>query len=155
LIEGDALGYLHEDLFQLSNPSAYEHWSRASELMRAGPEQNGTAIGHECREALSRFSLDLASRFVHGDHLFKGSVDRLRAVIKATGPHSKKVAAHLDALVVYWGTTLDLAHRQEHGVERNQALDADDARRLIFHTMIVMYEWDRFSVETAKKLEVH
>jgi integrase len=146
VIEGDALGYLHEDVFQLAHPHAYEHWSRASELMRAGPEKNATTIGHECREALTRFALDLTSRFVDdGDHSFKGSIDRLRAVVKATGPHSKKVAAHLDALIVYWGTTLDLAHRQEHGAERNEALDAEDARRLVFHTMIVMYEWDRFA----------
>jgi hypothetical protein len=152
LIEGDALGYLHEDLFQLSNPGAYEHWNRANELMRAGPEKNATAIGHECREALTHFSLDLTSRFVEDDgHSFKGSIDRLRAVVKATGPHSKKVVAHLDALIAYWGTTLDLAHRQEHGLERNEALDLEDARRLVFHTMITMYEWDRF----ARRLRDH
>jgi hypothetical protein len=150
LIEGDALGYLHEDLFQLSNPEAYEHWSRASELMRAGPEKNATAIGHECREALTHFSLDLTSRFVEDGQSFKGSIDRLRAVAKATGPHSKKVVAHLDALIAYWGTTLDLAHRQEHGAERDEALDLEDARRLIFHTMITMYEWDRFATRIGE-----
>jgi hypothetical protein len=146
VIEGDALGYLHEDLFQLSNPHAYEHWSRASELMRAGPEKNATAIGHACREALTCFARDLTLRFVDDDDQnYKGLIDRLRAVVKATGPHSKKITAHLEALIAYWGTTLDLAHRQAHGVERNEALDSEDARRLVFHTMIVMYEWDRFA----------
>jgi hypothetical protein len=140
------LEYLHEDLFQLSHPAAFASWSRAADLLRTGAESNATAIGHECREALSRFSIDLALWFVKdADRSFKGSIDRLRGVIKSTRPHSAKVVAHLDAQLAYWGTTLDLAHRQEHGSEKKDPLDEEDARRLVFHTMVVMYEWDRFA----------
>jgi hypothetical protein len=148
LIEGDVLGYLHEDVFQMAHPEAFASWSRARELMRTGPEQNATPIGHECREALLRFSIDLTNRLVEdAGPSFKGPIDRLRAVIKATQPHSEKVAKHLDALLAYWGTTLDLAHRQEHGAEREgDPLGREDARRVVFHTMIVMYEWDRLLV---------
>lgn len=150
LIEGSVLDYLHEDVFQLSNPDAFASWSRAAELLRMGAKSNATAIGHECREALLRFSNDLASRFVKdANRSFKGSIDRLRAVIEATQPHSEKVAAHLDAQLAYWGTTLDLAHRQEHGAEKEDPLSQEDARRLVFHTMVVMYEWDRLAVSAS------
>lgn len=146
LIEGSVLGYLHEDIFQLSHPAAFASWSRAAELLHMGAESNATAIGHECREALSRFSTDLALRFVKdANRSFRGSIDRLRAVIEATQPHSEKVVAHLGAQLAYWGTTLDLAHRQEHGAEKKDPLSQEDARRLVFHTMVVMYEWDRFA----------
>ena len=116
--------------------------------MRAGPERNATPIGHECREALLRFSIDLTDRLIEdADRTFKGPIDRLRSVIEATRPHSETVAKQLDALLAYWGTTLDLAHRQEHGAERDSgSLSREDARRVVFHTMIVMYEWDRLLV---------
>lgn len=49
----------------------------------------------------------------------------------------------LDALVVYWGTVHDLAARQEHGAAKAVPLVAEDARRVVFQTAIVMFELDR------------
>jgi hypothetical protein len=108
------------------------------------PTQNATVIGHECREALLIFASDLAS-VVLAAQPSGGPIGRLRAVIAATGPHSETIGAHLSALLSYWGTTLDLAHRQEHGTAKERAsLGPEDARRVVFHTIIVMYEWDQF-----------
>jgi hypothetical protein len=50
----------------------------------------------------------------------------------------------LDALLAYWGTTSDLAQRQEHGAQKEgEVLTWEDSRRLVFHTAIVMVEIDR------------
>ncbi len=44
----------------------------------------------------------------------------------------------------YWGTVSDLAQRQEHAAEREgEALTADDARRVVWYSALVMYELDR------------
>jgi len=54
------------------------------------------------------------------------------------------VSAFLDALLVYWGTACDLVQRQEHGSQREGApLTWEDARRVVFQTMLVMYEVGR------------
>ena len=72
-----------------------------------------------------------------------GTVDRVRAALAAVQA-SESVAAQCDALVRYWGTTSDLAQRQEHGATREgEPLSSEDARRLIFHAALVMYEVDR------------
>lgn len=50
----------------------------------------------------------------------------------------------LEAVVAYWGTVADLIERQEHGAQKEgEALTWEDARRIVFHTAIVMFEVDR------------
>ena len=57
---------------------------------------------------------------------------------------SEKVAAEIEALVHYFGTVSDLNQRQEHGATReSESLTPEDARRVVFHSMLVMYEVDR------------
>jgi hypothetical protein len=52
--------------------------------------------------------------------------------------------AVLAALLEYWSSINDLTQRQEHGAQREgRQLTAEDARRTIFHTLIVMYEIHR------------
>ena len=72
-----------------------------------------------------------------------GTVDKLRALVKH-GADGQRIRAHGEALISYWGTVSDLANRQVHNGQREkETLVMEDARRLIFHTMIVMYEVDR------------
>lgn len=71
------------------------------------------------------------------------TVARLNAVIHAQPTLSKRVRQFLASLVAYWGSVSDLAQRQEHSASReNEALEAEDARRVVFQTMLVMYEVD-------------
>lgn len=141
-----AIAYLHEDIFQLEHPEAFATWRSAVSMLRAGPEQNADLIGHECRTALLTFADDLVRTVgLETDPSWKGPIDRLRAVMGARKSPSKVVRSHLDAMLAYWGTTLDLAHRQEHGATKEgEDLAPDDARRIVFHTLVVMYEWDHF-----------
>jgi hypothetical protein len=66
----------------------------------------------------------------------------------ASGPGFRATWRHgtpfLDALIAYWGTVSDLLQRQEHGAQREgHDLVNEDARRVVFHTCLVIYELDR------------
>jgi len=52
-------------------------------------------------------------------------------------------AAFLDSLLALWGTVHDLAQRQEHGAQKEgPPLGWEDGRLLVFHTVVVMFEFD-------------
>lgn len=44
----------------------------------------------------------------------------------------------------YWGAVADLTQRQEHGVQKEgEQLVWEDARRVVFQTLLVMFEVDK------------
>jgi hypothetical protein len=135
--------YLDQEAFRLRYPEASEKWQSALDLYAVNPQRHATVIGHACRDALLAFS-DAALRARRlKPKAGVGPTDKLRTVIKSAAT-SRRIGAHGEALLAYWGTTYDLANRQTHGASREkEALRAEDARRLIFHTMIVMFEVDR------------
>jgi len=57
---------------------------------------------------------------------------------------SPKFKAVLESLVSCWEAAIDLVQRQEHGANKEgEPLVWEDARRVVFQTMMVMYELDR------------
>jgi hypothetical protein len=105
-----------------------------------------TIIGHEIREAIQFFTDELVKQYgVQAAADVTKTVDRLRAVIgELSDEIGAAYSATLAALVVYWGTVTDLAHRQEHGaLKEREALSIEDTRRLVFQTAVVMCEIDR------------
>jgi hypothetical protein len=61
--------------------------------------------------------------------------------VPAVGP---SVRPHLEALLNYAGTVIDLGQRQAHGTAKEgQALVWDDARRVVLQTIVVFVELDR------------
>ncbi len=148
-IESQIGPYLDEDRFAARNPDAHEHWQTALELLQDSPIRGATRIGHECREAMASFAharLDETG----GKHEGLGTVQMLRRLI-AVAEHGQRTTDHAEALVTYWGTVSDLVQRQVHGAAREQErLGGEDARRVVFHTMIVMFEVDRLVVTTSR-----
>jgi Phage integrase family len=143
-VEGRIEAYVNEEEFGFRYPAAYETWRSALEFYRVNPTRHATRIGHDCREALLLFSNSLIESRGVPVSSDVGTVTKVRQAIAGANPLSRRVRAQLEALVGYWGTVSDLAHRQEHGAARDgEALLAEDARRLVFHTMLVMYELDR------------
>jgi Phage integrase family len=143
-LEREAVAYLDQPAIQARYPRAYEAWKAAQDLAARDPKRNATKVGHECREALASFTSELAAlqqvKLASG----KGTVNRLRAIVAEAEISSRSVRDFLDSLIPYWGSVSDLAQRQEHGAERErEPLGAEDARRLLFHTMCVMHEVDR------------
>jgi hypothetical protein len=50
----------------------------------------------------------------------------------------------LEALHGFWASTIDLIQRQEHGaMKEGKPLTWEDGRRVVFSTLIAMYELDR------------
>jgi hypothetical protein len=144
-VEGQIEAYVDDHEFRSRFPSAYEKWHAAYDLFLLNPQLHASRIGHDCREALIEFASQLArDREVETDLPPGNTVDRIRAALDLRRAGiSEKVGAFLDALLAYWGTVSDLAQRQEHAAGREkESLGYDDARRIVFQTMLVMYEID-------------
>jgi len=101
-----------------------------------------TAIGHHCREALQLSAESLTSQCatlgVASDKT--KAIARIRAVLMSrVRPESDR--AFLDSLFSNWGTVNDLIQRQEHGASREgESLQSSDVRRVVFQTLISIYE---------------
>jgi hypothetical protein len=126
-------------------PGAYQKWTRAEELLWGSDSQEQlTTIGHLCREAIQEFGTSLCSahNVTPPDSNPRNTVNRVRAVLKHAGAIlGERIQAFLDALLVYWGTVNDLVQRQEHGGQKEgESLTWEDGRRVVFHTLLVMYE---------------
>lgn len=132
-------------VFQRQFPKAYALWALAEGLLwSADRQQQLTAIGHHCREAMQAFVSEMLAdlKVSSADPDAARTISRLRTCIQAREellPSTVKPV--LDALIVYWGTVSDLAQRQEHGaVREGTQLVWEDARRLVFLTCYVMHE---------------
>lgn len=134
------------DDFHRRYPTAYAKWADAeSKLWPARSESDFTTIGHLCREAMWEFASVLVDQndppSVSPDKA--KTVARLKSVISGLSGGGA-VRAHLDALIVCWGTASDLVQRQEHGaIKEGEALTWEDGRRVVFQTCNIFYELDR------------
>ena len=138
-IVGQLSSHIDEDSFRATSNAAYERWRDALDLFNGNPQRHATRIGHDCRDALIAFTDDLVrQRRVETDARPAQTMDKLRAVLRACEGLSTAVE---ELLVAYFGAASDLVQRQEHGAAKEgEALDEEDARRVLFHTMLAMYE---------------
>lgn len=144
--EGEIRRLFDQQPFQDRFSAAYQKWALAERLLWGADSQDQlTAIGHYCREAMQQFASALVAlhQVADANPSSANTVARLRAVIRARVV-GETLPPFLDALVSYWGTVSDLVQRQEHGAQReSRAVTWEDARRVVFQTMCVMYEVDR------------
>lgn len=142
-VEAEVRHLLDGEAFQKQHPIAYARWAAAeTELWGADSATALTDIGHACRESLVRFLTDLVEerQAENANPDPQGTMDRLRAVLK-TVELSDAVEA---LLLAYFGYVWDLVQRQEHGAQKEgESLRWEDARRVVFHTAMVMFELDR------------
>ena len=136
-------------------PTAYQKWTEAeTALWKSDSEQYLTIIGHLCREAMQHFITGLVTRYrppdVNPDP--DKTRDRLGAVLTVAKPAlSDSVSGFLDELWNYWYAVERLYQRQEHGAQKgNEPLGWDDARRVVFHTLMTMVEIDNALQRSAK-----
>ena len=136
--------YVDDDSLRSRYQDAFERLESALDLFVLNPVRHATRIGHDCREAMLTFvDTALVDRSINAPEN-SGTVSKLRLLVAAAGPQSETVAAHLKAIITYWGSVSDLAQRQEHAAAREgDELRGDDARRLVAHTLLVMSEVDR------------
>lgn len=144
-IETQSKNYLNSELFQQKYPAAYQKWANAEALLwSTDSEQQLTMVGHLCRESLQEFANALVDQFQppNVDPNKAHAVARVKVVLNMLfaplGPTQKPF---LDALLIYWGTVIDLIQRQEHGGQKEgNPLIWDDARRVVFQSVVVMLE---------------
>jgi len=142
-VETTVREYLISPEFRAKYAEAFAKWSSAEDLLWGTDTQEQlTTIGHLCREALQAFATSLVERYQPPD------VDtdktktkaRLRAVLYATQLGTKR-KTFLEALLAYSSTVDDLIQRQEHGAYKDgEQLVWEDGRRVVFQTMITMFE---------------
>ena len=147
-IESSALKYIQNINFEKKYPVAYRKWTEAEKLLWKSESQSQfTLIGHICREAMQEFTQHLVERYELSNSVDDKSktINRLRTVFNHLSKKtSDTVIEFLKALISYWSTVNDLVQRQEHGGQKEGfALNWDDSRRIVFHTLLVMYEVDR------------
>jgi hypothetical protein len=146
-VEEELKRYLEADAFQRSYPEAYGKWAKAADrLWASDSQQQLTTIGHLCREALQAFATALVDRHQpQGMDTNKAhDVARIRAVLNQRASRLGSTTSFLEALLAYWGTVSDLVQRQEHGAQKEgRELVWEDGRRVVFQTVIVMFEIDR------------
>lgn len=147
-VEHELQHYLDSAAFRRRHPAAYEKWSQAAaKLWSSDSEREWTSIGHLCREAVQEFAANLVEQFqppgAPGDR--QKTVARVRVTLDQQQARlASTEKPFLEALMTYWGAVNDLIQRQEHGGQREgNPLVWEDARRVVFQTVVVMYELDR------------
>ena len=122
-VESTIRRYLDSTYFRNSYPQAYRKWIEAESLLwQVEPQVVLTTIGLNCREAMQEF----ADVLIHRYNLSNAEPDksktfaRLKLVISAnSSKFGDKPSAFLDAIMVYWGTVIDLTQRPVHGSEKD------------------------------------
>jgi len=147
-VESEVAKHLEAQGFQNQYPLAFSKWREAESLLwSSDSDKQLTTAGHLCREAMQGFATALVDRFKppNVDQDKAHDISRLKSVLFANAPTlGSSTNAFLDALVSYWGTVNDLVQRQEHGSNKEGTpLRWEDARRIVFQTMVVFYEIDR------------
>ncbi len=131
--------------FKKVHGTASAKWEQAARLLwNADSMEQLTTIGHLCREALQEFTTSLA----HEKKVDLSSIEpaktvsRLKYIIDISSSiPSAKTKTFLSTLISYWGVVSDLVQRQEHGAQKEgEDLVWEDARRVVFHTCVVMFE---------------
>jgi len=149
-VEDDQFRYLDSSGFKKMHPEAFERWNEAATLLRAKDATDKvTDIGHHCREAIQEFAESLLKRMrlepeEQDKQKTKNRIAQALTHAKDKEKFGKSTKDILDAMFTYWDTTSDLIVKQEHGATKEgEELGWEDARAVVFQTMIVMYEFDR------------
>lgn len=147
-VQDELVSYIDSAPFKARYPNAYAKWHEAqNRLCVSESERELTTIGHLCREAMQEFADTLVT--LHNlsdvDDDKAHTIARIRAVLAHRESHLGKThKAFLKSLLSFWGAVSDLVQRQAHGAQReSEPLKWEDARRVAFQTLIVMYEIDR------------
>jgi hypothetical protein len=144
-IEEIVRSYIDAHTFQKEFPKAYEKWAEAESLLwETETSMQLTKIGHLCREAIQEF-MDVLYTQVDppGEHIPKTKTkNRLSKIIEVKSEQFGKTKKEfLGVLYNYWDVVNALVQKEEHGAQKEKIqLVWEDGRRVVFQTMVLMYE---------------
>jgi hypothetical protein len=146
-VEAVTRRFIATDDFRRRHRTACARWDSAEALLwHSETDEHFSAVGHYCREAAQEFASSLLSLYavVGADSNPTRVKNRVRAVLDARRTDSKRVNETSAALLNLWEAVIDLFQRQEHGAQKGgDALTWEDARRVVFLTLMAMTELDR------------
>ncbi len=147
-VQDSVTGFLDSEAFRSRHSGAFAKWDEAAKLLWSSEsERELSTIGHKCRESIQIFLTEcLEARGISAEQADpQRTVDRLRELIaNREAELGERRTDFFKALVAYWGTTSDLAQRQEHSAQREvESLNWEDGRLVVFQTAVLMYEVDR------------
>lgn len=145
-IEESVRAHLSSIEFKGRHPDAFRKWSDAEALLWAEDSVGQlSTIGHLCRESMQLFAASFARELGAPVARSSRTVQNIREALDTMKPGGGQTSrAFLEALLAYWGCVSDLVQRQEHAAEREGGgLVWEDARRVVFQTLIVMFELSR------------
>ena len=137
--------YINSHEFQKEYPKAYEKWTEAEKLLwETDTSKQLTTIGHLCREAIQEFMDTLYGQIKpKGEKIPKNlTKKRLEKIIEArTKQVGESERKFLNLLINLWEVVNVLVQKQEHGAQKEKVqLVWKDARRVVFQTMMMMFE---------------
>ena len=142
-VEENIMSLLEPGTLNARYPVATRKWEEARKILSDQDAANHlSTIGHLCRECLQEFSFALAAqRNITIDRReIASTVKTFNAILDSI----RVDRAFFQALLAYWGTLSDLIQRQEHaGAKEGRPVTLSDAKRVVFHTALVMYELDQ------------
>lgn len=147
--------FVDSEAFRAAYPISYARWAEAEALLwSANSDREFTTIGHKTREALQEFATEVVQRFKPPDvdedpaHVNR----RLGAAIAMCRENLGE--ARSQHLGDYSEATMALVQRQAHGGQKEgHQLRWTDARRVVFHTVSVMFEFAQSLKECVNSLE--
>jgi len=144
-IEETVRRFINTSDFQREYSKVYEKWAEAESILwEADSIKQLTTIGHLCREAIQEFMDILYLRVNPPDKSIPKdkTINRLKEIIKfKSNKLGKKERKFLDGLYNYWDVLNGLVQKQEHDSQReNVPLVWKDGRRVVFQTMMLMFE---------------
>ena len=146
-IESEVKTYINDFEFKNKYETAFEKWSEADKLLWVSDTNKKlTQIGHLCRETIQKFIDELIVLLKIDTNKNKTqTVARLKIIIiHLSDKLGETEKQFLSALLSYCGSTIDLIQKQEHNaLKEGEQLIWEDGRRVVFQTLIVMYEIDR------------
>jgi len=149
-VEESIMTLLSPGILNTRYPAATQKWEEARQVLWSKNAMDHlSTIGHLCRECLQEFAFALAQQ--KGIQVDRKDIAQTVTTIKSVLGSSTIGAADkpfLKALLDYWGTLSDLVQRQEHaGAKEGRPVSLADAKRVVFHTALVMYEFDQVAAE--------
>lgn len=153
-VEKHYIDFIKSEEINEKYPRAYLEWTKAEALLLGHNSQNNlTAIGHHCRDAVQFFSDELLNNLnIDNEYKVTETVAKIKKILNLKrNKLGRTTYSFLESLLNYWGCLMDLIQRQEHnGIIEREVLSFEDGRRVVFHTAILMYEFDAITIPIIK-----
>ncbi|MCH7826912.1 MAG: hypothetical protein IIC75_02885 [Bacteroidetes bacterium] len=147
-IQKEILSFINIPSFEQRYQKAFLKWKESEKLLwSTNTEINLSTVGLLCREALQELLEILITRNQLEEEYPKKdkTKNRVKALINNKNlTSSSTIIKLLEKFYEFWDMLNDLVQRQvHHGLNENETIVLDDAKRVVIYTVIIMKELDK------------